>query len=442
MKLIFKHEDLKALQENLLKVNNVREVKVATAFISNSKIMLPILDSIKNQNQLDKNHFEIYLSPDFAGIEKKLILDKLCNIANVYIVNDLHAKAYWIQGNTNLFSFGSSNYTENGFNNNLELMGIAENENMNDSIQSFFNHCKDRAILVNEEVIIKFNEMDEIKKEIETSDFFKIKKKKLDKIKNDLFKLGKSNNNCICSDISKFYFNKEDFEVFDSQRSRIDNPEIIFQRKKTLNKILEIDEDLVQILGEMGLEHHYRPANITNSVTRNETNNFTVNWLGVRYWNDTEKLIATYASDASSTKYANLQFSLTSKEFEIGLFHAVKDGAIDRDYLHKNIDNIKDKIIAQLDFIKSQAEGFKWCIHDGENDIAVFELDKLESQEFIKFYKHYDIDGTFSSFMIKFENNNQSIQTKSQIEEIIVKHFKLIYNLYILIIDHTNYKNL
>jgi hypothetical protein len=442
MKLVFKHEDLKELQDRLEKAKNVRDVKVATAFISNSDTMLATLNAIKNQNSLEKNHFEIYLSPDFATTERKIILDKLCTIASVYIVDDLHAKVYWIQGDTNIFSFGSSNYTQKGFNKNLELMSIIENGNIDVSIQSFFDYCKEVAILVDEEVINKFNQMDEINKEIEASDLIKMKKKELEKIKKDLFNSRKLDESIVYGDISEFYFKQEDYEVFNKHNSFSDDPAIKSQRKETLSKILEIDKDIAPKLKNIGLEHHYRPANIANSIIRNETNNFRVNWLGVRYWNNTKKLQATYASDTSSTKYANLQYNLENEEFEIGLFHAVKDGAIDRIFLRKNIENIKDKIIEQLDSIKMQTTGFKWYIHDGENDIAVFELDNHDSQEFINFYKNYDKEGTFSSFMIKFESNNQSIKTKSQIEELIVKYFKLIYNLYILIIDHTNYRNL
>ena len=166
-KLVYKENELKKLREKLTEIDTIENIKIATAFISNSNEIKDFLNDLSMKVK-SKENFEIYLSVDFSPNNKFEILSFLKNISNVYIIPNLHAKAYFITGKEKIFAFGSSNLTNNGFGNNLELMQIDENIDENE-VLGFFEYCKKSAILLTEDVKNDFKLMDDISNKIENN---------------------------------------------------------------------------------------------------------------------------------------------------------------------------------------------------------------------------------------------------------------------------------
>lgn len=133
---------------------------------------LCILKRIIDKYNLKKDQVHIYLSDEFSQDKPHELLLELCQIAKVKIIfkKFFHAKVYLLRGNINKVIFGSSNFTNGGFENNIEFdcIKIIENEEVND-IKKFFNYCDYMGQEVNEEIIDYYEKNNDVLEEIKKS---------------------------------------------------------------------------------------------------------------------------------------------------------------------------------------------------------------------------------------------------------------------------------
>lgn len=437
-KLIYKSNDLKQIKEDMKGITNIEKVQIITAFISESDNNKTWIEELVKQHNIPKENFEIYLSPEFVPYHKKEVLEYLMQFATVYIIENLHAKAYYVKGNPNYFVFGSSNFTNNGFGENLELMGVCDSLDEK-AIQQFMDYCKQCAYLVEDELLRKYANIDELAEKVKASAENKALKRAMDDFKKQL--ITTHSEDFTYKNLHEYYFNQEDYETFNTENSKSEELFIKQRRGEVQRKLLEIHEQILPILQKMGLKCHYNKKNITNSIVLISMNKQQLRWLGVRYWNDVSKLKILKDSDVGAAKFSNLQFCLTSNHFQIELFHAVPNDAIDRAYLHNHINQIQEKIIKELQSIVKKVDGMVWIIQNDQNQIE-FDFTKEEVEDFIPFYKENDQEGYFSELSIAFEPNDERIKTKEGICKLIIETFEVLLPLYLTIIDPTSYKDI
>ena len=347
--LIYKKEDREQLMKKLTNIQNIETIKIATAFISNSNEVKKFLSNLSDKIK-DKEKFEIYLSADFSPKDKVEILNFLQSIAKVYIIHNLHAKAYYISGKEELFAFGSSNLTNNGFGNNLELMQIKENIEKNEVVK-FFEYCKKNAIVVTEEIENEFKQIDEIAQNIDNNKEIKELYAKIKEVKSKL--IIKEKTKYEYENLTDYYFTEEDFETFNQENSKKNNKEINTRRDVVKDKLLKINSEIIEEINKKyKLYNHWKTKNIIapSGARPNAWNNFSLSWLGIRYLRKEVEEIVTFMKktnddldDFGANKFTCFQINLSYEEdapsFEVGIFHSVPNWAYDREKVIENLQN-------------------------------------------------------------------------------------------------------
>lgn len=235
--------------------------------------------------------------------------------------------------------------------------------------------------------------------------------------------------------LEDYYFNEKDYEIFNEENVSSIRPEIIEQRKIVQQKLYDINDDIKDKLLEKNLHNHWRNENITSLIYPCAFNKGKVNWLGIRYgrskreiallnynlgFNDKDKL--------GFQKYACFQLNVERKGIAIGLYHAVEKNAVDRMYLHENID---DKTTILCSLIKQiQGLGITWYISDSEGKIQKFAFDDESPNNFMLFYKNFDKDGCTSAIFYEIPKKDKRIKTKEGIEEITLEIINYLYDFY------------
>ena len=160
------------LKDNITNTDNVKKIKIAVAYFS--EYGLKTLKDIIEKNKLSKNRVELYLSPEFTNKNQANILKELKEIANVYIVFDtkFHPKVYLFEcKDNNKLIFGSSNFTLNGIEKNIEFDSILEIDDKSKhkvKVDLFFTYCKENSKLVDDKIIDWYisieSELEELRK--------------------------------------------------------------------------------------------------------------------------------------------------------------------------------------------------------------------------------------------------------------------------------------
>lgn len=242
-----------------------------------------------------------------------------------------------------------------------------------------------------------------------------------------------------------WYFTDEDYDVFSKDRKTKNGIAEKEDREIVRQKLLELNKKLLPELQKRGMDLHNHPNSLRNpnlitSLTYPcEYNKGQVNWLGVRYGKSEKHLSLlnyglTYKDKDDKLgfqKYACMQVDVCYSGVDVGIYHAVPNDAIDRMYLHDNIDGNADDIINELN--KIRFNGYKWSIWNPIlKEEVVFDFDNNDPVDFIHWYKHNDINGTYSSMLVHFPRNDERISA-DKIEETCLNIFSELYGLYKLI---------
>ncbi|MFF5395888.1 phospholipase D family protein [Peribacillus butanolivorans] len=434
------------LTEHFKSLRKVKSIRIATAFFS--EYGLDLLKVMINNNNLAKQDVAIFLSTDFNNTMAVFLLKELRNIANVYIVDSLslHAKVYLIEiedGNFEIIH-GSSNFTEGGFQKNLEFMSYHESDSLKeDRILMFFDYCKNNASLVDETIINFYKE-------------FEAELINLNKIQNEIKKKFRRRITHDDSfeqdryDLTKFYFTYEDYETLFYRNSILNDSDIKERRKLIRDKLTSLHKLLRKHVNELNLHEHWKSNNLTSGIEPNHFNHNRVSWIGVRYGKTEQevKQLNAFLSPSKGNfssqdeymgfqKHSCIQFCLVSNGFEIVLFHSVANDAVDRGTFKDIINEPDEKklksIVREIDKLKGK--GFTWHVTDAKNNTAIasFSFDENEAEQFVEFYKKHDDSGFESFCSFTLTPDNPILKDRITLARFIFKKIKQLLPLYQLI---------
>lgn len=417
------------LKDNITNTTNIKKIKIAVAYFS--EYGLKTLKDIIEKNKLSKNRVELYLSPEFTNKNQANILKELKEIANVYIVFDtkFHPKVYLFEcKDSNKLIFGSSNFTLNGIEKNIEFDSILEIEDKSEykvKIDLFFTYCKDNSKLVDEKIIDWYmsieSELEELRKSQEMI------RKKIFKIETSDDEFDEDTYN-----LNDYYFKYGDYEAFFRRNISKDDSNIRESRIEVRDKMLSIHNRIYEDIKELGIDCHWRKDNITSLIRPCQYNKGKVDWIGVRYgkqaWEIKELNKGAIENELGFQKHACIQYAISASGFEINLFHDVPHDAVDRGVLHRNLENLEKRIQIEEELRKLKGHGFYWHIGD-----AKFDLDKDDISKFYEFYINNDRDGKLSSLCKFFKPDDINLKNEESICNLVSGYVKMLIPLYNLV---------
>ena len=417
------------LTDELLLCNSVRTVHIATAFISADGI--DIVCRLAKKHSLSKYDITLYLSEQFSSEKPGELLERLSQLCSVKILlgHDLHSKVYLLTGAENKLIFGSSNLTSGGFFRNIEFDYIeAPSFDELKKVKEFFDYCDKRATLVNDELIQYYKEQQSVLEEINLAQQ-RAKMRMADFIRrNDPFTSDDY-------DLAERYFKFEDYETFFARNAKNTDREINRRRIKIQQKMLDIHKLVYPDVKKLGVAHHKRIENITSTIYPNVYNLHSVGWIGVRYGklpHEIDWLNAGKEEDDDTygfQKHGCLQYSINSGGFDINLFLAVRNGAIDRMKLHDNQFKLlfEKRSLIETEMRKLIGHGFEWHI---ENDTQPFILDDDPVEKFCDWFKTNDEEGHESYLMKYYAPDNSVLKNKKTIAAEVIRIITMLQPLY------------
>lgn len=268
----------------------------------------------------------------------------------------------------------------------------------------------------------------------------------------------------MIKDINEFYFTDDEYDIFAEKYQDQRTHYLEHARKDIQNKLLELNKEILKELPKRNIQvyNHSNSKNITSLTFPCWWNKGKVNWLGVRYGKspkaikELNNLIGRGYNDPDYAfhKHACLQVNLDYKGIDIGIFHAVPDGAIDRQYLHDLIDNNNTQLLSaiQTEIDKLVGYGYEWNIWDtniekdklpdfgGDNDPEkTYIFDNENKQNFFAWYIKNDRPGCYSSMLAHFPRYDSRIN-KANLVNTILDIFEQLYPIYKLISWDIEYK--
>ena len=419
-----------SLKYEIINTYNVKNIKIAVAYFS--EYGLKTLKDIISKNKLSKNKIEVYLSPEFTNKDQGKILKELVNIANVYIVYDtkFHPKVYLFEcRETNKLIFGSSNFTLNGIEKNIEFDSILKIENNSyykSKLDLFFLHCKDKAKLVDDKIIDWYLSIEAELNEL---------RKAQEKIRKKIFKVETSEDPFDEDEynLDDYYFKYNDYETFFPRNECKEDSSIRESRLEVKHKMLDIHEKIYKDVKSLGVDCHWRKDNITSLIRPCQYNKGKVDWIGVRYGKKEQeiKLLNEGASrdeELGFQKHACIQFAIGAYGFEVNLFHSVPHDAVDRGVMHKRLMDLNYRKKIENELMKLKGNGFYWHI-----DNEKFYIDKDDISTFYDFYISNDRDGRLSSLCKSFTPDDINIKDKESICNTVIKYIEMLIPLYNLV---------
>jgi len=417
----------KTLEDELLNADGVAEIKIATAFISRKGIA--ILKRIKEHYKLKKEDIILFVSKEFSMDNPHIILLELSNICIIKIVCDikLHAKVYLLKGKENKVVLGSSNLTAGGFEYNLELNCIKYGNDIH-YIELFFDNCERKSLIVDDKIIRAYKNCVEELANINNLH------KKANKIFSTIFYPEDSFQEDTYN-LKNYYFQFEDYETFFLRNWERTDDMIDDGRKKVQKKMLAIHKKIYSDIMVMGIQCHKRSANITSAIVPSEWNRGKVVWLGIRYGKTSREIDIINAGAKKDDdniygfqKNGCLQYSIGGGGFEINLFLAVRNDAVDRAYLHENLQGLESEIISCMDKIKGK--NMEWVIENESGEELIFEVDEKDVKDFCKWFEENDKEGRLSYLRKSYWPDDKILKNINTIGIEIVANIKLLLPLY------------
>lgn len=413
------------LESRLRSVSDIKKIFIATAYISSDGV--EILRRLAAENSVKKEDVTLCLSAEFSDTHPSDILTELDKFADVRIAKGgrlFHAKVYFIEGKTsNLLMFGSSNLTRGGFGKNIEFDKIcSSSDEENYQAKKFAKYCLSQTDKLTPEHI----------------EFYKGQETELANLKNIQAQISKRLRgfekatdffNEITYDLSGFYFTFADYETFFLRNQTIDSSKIVDRRKDVREKLLAINENIEHQIRKLNLYVHWDKKNIASGIHPSLFNDNRVDWIGVRYGKQKKEIVFGKNCKESYerfTKHANVQYSIDGYGFSVVLFFAVRNEAVDRDFLRQNIGNLADKINLQAQAMKGhnlvwKISGCPDFIFDKDNNLAAY-------------LKQYDREGRYSYLIMRFKPDDPKIKTVGGICKETIAGIELLKPLYDLIV--------
>lgn len=412
------------LGSRLYSVRNVKRLFVATAFISSDGV--GILQKLIERDAVKRSNVTVCLSAEFSDIKPSDILTRLNKIADVRIAKDgrmFHPKLYYIEGESEkLLIYGSSNLTGGGFGKNIEFDGAFEpSAEEIAQVHRFIDYCMSQTTALTDAHIEFYKSLEAELSEL-TETKYRIKKKL------GGFEKREDPFDESTYDLSGFYFDFADYETFFPRNVRSNFSGIRVKRDVVKKKLLAIHESIEDRVNELDLYAHWDKSNITSLTFPCSYNNFSVAWMGVRYGKRKDEVLfggGTKEPYESFTKHACLQCNIDAKGFEVVLFFAVRNEALDRQYLRQKLYEHADEINEQAR--KLRGHGLVWKIEECPD----FSFD--DDDDLVTYLKQNDRDGRFSSMTMFFAPDDPRIKTLPDICREVLNGFSLYKPLYDLI---------
>jgi hypothetical protein len=419
------------LEEELVCMENINEVYIGTAYLSIEGLRM--LNDIIKKNGIKKDNVHVFISDEFSQENPYELLTELCQISHVKIFfnRTFHSKVYLLKGSVNKLIFGSSNFTLGGFSKNIEFNNIEEiNGEKLSEIDRFFRYCDFHSTEVTDDVIKYYKEnQDEIEALKQVQE--KLRKKIKGYInQDDAIDLENYN-------IEHYYFTLSDYETFFNRNAPRKDIEIMEKRKIVQDKMLSIHNNIYNRIKKLGINCHWNSNNITSLIKPCVYNKERVGWIGIRYGKSKKEVDLLNQGLSSKDKdeikgfqkHGCLQFCIVPSGFEINLFLAVRNDAIDRAHVQEHIDKLAPKIISEIS--KLQGNGMTWEIYNDETkERYVFNIDSERTDDFCEFLKKYDRDGCESYLKLFFNPDDETLIDINSISENIIYYMTLLNPLY------------
>lgn len=349
----------------------------------------------------------------------------------IFSLNLLHSKVYELHTDSGITTYtGSANLTEGGLRNNNEL--ICKTTSNEGQLEEFWVNLWENSILVDEEVINLFSDLPKVSQPPELEIFYTKLNKKMKPIfyRQSLEK--------EYPDLSDFYFNVEDYSIFDEQYWYSGLSTIKSRRMATQEKFYEINEVIESFAKKLDLYPHYLEANLTSGIVPSIYNFERVTGIWMRYGKHKSELKLFEGISNSKQKsaieqfhkHACLQLAIGSDGLQMGMYHSTANDGVDNGYVADNWSKVKENIIKV--YSKIQGHGFVWRFYNNKliGYVAEFEIDNHTVDEFLTFYKKHYMDG-YESFCMKFYHcDDVKIQTYKQIIKELQDTFIAILPLY------------
>ena len=268
---------------------------------------------------------------------------------------------------------------------------------------------------------------------------------------------------------TNLFITDEEFDIFVEKYQNQRTQYLESVRKEIQEKLLELNMSILEEIknNKLQLFNHANPSNITSLIFPCCYNRGKVNWLGVRYGKhpadikDLNKRMTfghkTYRDDKDPKytfqKHACMQVNVGYSGIDIGIFHAVPDGAVDRLYLHEHINKNDTELLNQIvnEIQNLKGYGFEWNIWDtnlegtelpnfgGMNyPEKIYKFDIENTEDFLTWYNKNDRDGCYSSMLVHFPRYDERIN-KDNIVKTIIDIFTQLYPLYKLLSWNIHY---
>ncbi|EEK91912.1 hypothetical protein bcere0012_51170 [Bacillus cereus BDRD-ST24] len=412
----------------------VTKMTIISAYFSNYG--LDFIRKLKAKNNLQKDNITLYLSKEFDMNNPGVLLEELSEIANVYIVHKekLHAKVFMFYTSKGLKAFhGSANFTHGGLEGNLELIHEMNLDDLG-RLEGFINRCLIASEKVSDKIIQSYRDIDRELRRLSGAN------REASQRINEIFIDDKDPFRETDYNLDGYFLNFRDYETFFPKHQYQDGPIINKRRDVVRKKLLVLNNQLKNELKQYNLYNHWasnrRPEFITSQIIRSDYNHNRLSWICLRYGKHKKDAIIEGSSAEryeSFIKHACMQISVVGDGVQIGLFHATANGAIDRDYLKRHIDTLKDKIRQKITNLKG--EKFVWYIYDPKSDKSIysFDIDREDPNNFVEFYKSYDEEGYESFCIFHMNPNDIKLMTQDSLVQVVKHKIAKLYPLYRLI---------
>jgi hypothetical protein len=232
-------------------------------------------------------------------------------------------------------------------------------------------------------------------------------------------------------DLTGQFFSYKDYEAFFPRNQRLSVTRVP-QRKDVQNKFLDLAKALLPQLHSQGMNLyvHWSSNHITSLIQPMVYNALHVSWLGVRFGKHQDEVmrLTSGAEDdefIGFQKHACLQISISGDKFETALYHAVPHDAVDRPYLHEQMQKrgFCQRLVDKLRTFEGRP--CYWIV-DSVVDEFSFDFETQKAEDFPEFYCETDRDGYYSYLCFQYEADDKQI-SKKNIQTTILNNFKLFY---------------